>query len=160
VRSCAREKLLDSYDAKEPHLRPLIITAAGVVALAAVALGRLGQTLGQITAIEVPSPPATFSAVDESGTRQVASDAVQSQLATLTPFADVDADAGNEPPVHSTNDEEPAIAASSGDEHIMRALVQNPDFMRAAEELLQDPDPQTQQEARLLLRELGALDER
>ena len=42
----------------------------------------------------------------------------------------------------------------------MRALVQNPDFMRAAEELLQDPDPQTQQEARLLLRELGALDER
>ena len=137
-------------------MRPLIIAAAAVVALSAVALGRLGQTLGQITAIEVPSPPAALSAVAEAGTRELASDAAQSQLATQTPAAD----AGNEPPVHSTNDEEPAVAASSGDEHIMRALVQNPDFMRAAEELLQDPDPQTQQEARLLLRELGALDER
>jgi hypothetical protein len=48
-----------------------------------------------------------------------------------------------------------APAASGGDEHILRALAADPEFARAADELLNDPDPQTRAEARVLLRDLG-----
>lgn len=53
-----------------------------------------------------------------------------------------------------------ALGGFGADEHIARALAANPEFQRAAEELLLDPDPEVRREARKLLRELGALDGR
>jgi len=58
----------------------------------------------------------------------------------------------------AANENEPGVVPSRSDEHILRALAQDADFRRAADELLQDPDPQTQQEARHLLGEVGAED--
>ncbi len=134
-------------------MRPLIIVAAAVVPLVAVAISRIGQTLGQLDAIEAPLPPAAADAAADAP--KLPSELALPQLATPTaePAA---ADLRNEPAACAADEIEPAVAASNGGEHILRALAQDPDFMRAADELSQDPDPQTRQEARQLLRELGA----
>jgi hypothetical protein len=63
--------------------------------------------------------------------------------------ADGDAAIGDESATDSAS-------ATDSDTHLKRLLVADPLFMRSADELLNDPDPQVRLEARQLLRDLGA----
>jgi len=134
-------------------VRPLVIVTATALALAgvAVALARLGATVGQLRALEYAPAPIHSAA----GTSAAPGDGAQLQLAAPTPSST----AVVAPPANAAPDEAAAFTAVDGDEHITRELAQNPDFRRAAEELLQDPDSAVQAEARELLRQLGAASE-
>jgi hypothetical protein len=135
--------------AEEQDLRSGIIVAAVVAGLAALggfAFARLGGTLAQLQAIDVPvatSSPSGAAARDALPAR----DAAQPSSSTSpSPQRDV-------PEGVAADGEDAEI---SGDAHITQALAADPEFMRSAEELLNDPDPQVRLEARQLLRDLGA----
>ncbi len=127
-------------------MRPFVIGAVTMIALVAVAaaLARLGGTVGQLRALEVAP-------------RSQVLDAAQPQLAApiSAPISARDSDDEDQPPAGIAADKDVARTAG-GDEHITRWLAEDPEFARAAEELLQDPNPAVQLEARELLRELGA----
>jgi hypothetical protein len=131
-------------------VRPLVIGTATVIALVgvAVALARFGGTVGQLRALEHAPAPIQSAA----GTRAAPSDATQLQPAAPAPSSS----AIVAPPANAASDEAAGFSAASGDEHLTRALAQNPDFARAAAELLQDPNPAVHAEARELLQQLGA----
>jgi hypothetical protein len=134
-------------------VRPLVIGTATVIVLAgvAVALARLGGTVGQLRALEYAPAPIANAA----GTSAAPNDATQLQLAPPTPSSN----AIVAPSTNAAPDDAAGFTAASGDEHLTRALAQNPDFARAAAELLQYPDSAVQAEARELLRQLGAAPE-
>lgn len=127
-------------------MRPLVVLSAAIaLGVLAAALARLGGTLTQLRALDLPATPVAAVLPDTAG------DASEAHAPTA-PAADV---VMNDAPVDSGN-EQAAASSASGDAHIMRALTQDPDFQRAAAELLQDPDPAVQAEARQLLRDLAA----
>jgi hypothetical protein len=76
-------------------------------------------------------------------------------VARAAEVGDVAAPAASATPPTESSTEAYRPAASGGDEHILKMLAADPEFARGATELLNDPDPQARDEARLLLRELG-----
>ena len=112
-----------------------VVALAGLGALAFVA-ARIAGAFGQLQAVAVVQPAHTPSL--SAGGASMAGGAV---VVNAEPPAEVPADAG-------TPD------GSGGDEHILRALAADPEFARAADELLNDPDPQTRADAQQLLRDL------
>lgn len=123
-------------------MRPLfvvgVLVALGV--LAAV-LARLGGALAQLRTLDVQATPVAAALPEDAADASVLGEAPAPLVAS-----EARADFGDE--------ERPARVAS-GDAHIMRALAADPEFQRAAADLLHDPDPAAQAEARQLLRELG-----
>jgi len=115
-----------------------VVALAGLGALALI-VSRLAGTFEQLQAVARVQPaPAAASAVRPENAPAPRGEAVERV-----------AEVGEAPPT------EPSADANGGDEHILRMLAADPEFARAADELLNDPDPQTQEEARLLLRDLG-----
>jgi hypothetical protein len=120
-------------------LRPVVVftaVVAGIGALGTFAFVRLAGTLEQLHTIDVA--PASASDVAAPPSRAIAPQS------------------SSEPPAEIA--EVPEIAApfaDSGDEQIKAWLVADAEFQRAASELLNDPDPQVQEEVRALLRDLG-----
>jgi hypothetical protein len=49
------------------------------------------------------------------------------------------------------------VVAASGDQQILRWLATDPEFQRAADELLRNPDPAARREAAEFLRQLGGV---
>jgi len=150
--SCSRGEIRGSPLAGEFALRSVVIAAAVVVGLGtlgAFAFVRLGGALGQLQAIDVTLSSARERALPSSDAAPPRLDEASSATA---------AERGGEPLADArvTVEETHVPAAAGGDEHIKQWLASDPEFQRAANELLQDPDPQVQHEARRLLRELGA----
>jgi hypothetical protein len=122
---------------------------AGLGALAlALVVSRLAGAFEQLQSVAgvtpgrtlyVPADGASAPAPDEAAPAMTETTDVAGRAASVEP-----------PPEPSTE-----APAASGDEHILRALAANPEFARAAEGLLNDADPQTRDEARQLLRDLG-----
>ena len=117
-------------------LRPVVVftaVVAGIGALGTFAFVRLAGTLEQLHAIDVA--PASTSDLASPPSRAIA------------------------PQFSEPSPAEVAVAvepvADNGDEQIKAWLAADPEFQRAADELLNDPDPQVQAEARELLRQLG-----
>jgi hypothetical protein len=108
---------------------------AGIGALGTFAFVRLAGTLEQLHAIDVA--PASASGVASPPSRAIAPQS-SSEPAEIAEVAEV-----------------AAPVADSGDEQIKAWLVADAEFQRAASELLNDPDPKVQEEARALLRDLG-----
>ena len=121
-------------------MRVVIVSVAALAGLGALALvgSRLAGAFEQLQAVaEVqPTPVAASAARPEIAPRGEAVELVAEAGGLAAP----------------TTSEAPT---DGGDEHILRMLAADPEFARAADELLNDPDPQTQEEARLLLRDLG-----
>ena len=118
-------------------LRPVVIftaVVAGIGALGTFAFVRLAGTLEQLHAIDVA--PASTSDLASPPSRAIAPQS-SSEPAELA--------------VQETS----VPAADGGDEQIKAWLAADPDFQRAATELLNDPDPQVREEARALVRDLG-----
>lgn len=117
------------------------MAAAGVLAfgtLGALAWTSLGGALAQLRAVDVLVRVAPSIAASER--EPPPADTVENV----------------EPPTDASPAAAATPAAAERDEHILHALVTDTEFMRAADELLREPDAQVQQEARQLLRELGA----
>jgi hypothetical protein len=120
-------------------LRPVVVftaVVAGIGALGTFAFVRLAGTLEQLHAIDVA--PASTSDVASPPSRAIAPQSSSEPLAQIAEIAEVT-----------------ASVADGGDEQIKAWLAADPEFQRAASELLNDPDPQVQEEARALLRDLG-----
>lgn len=119
-------------------MRPVVMICAVVAAIGALgtlgtfAFVRLAGTLEQLHSLDVAVAPAR--AVAPPG------HAIAAQPAS--PSAEESAAA--------------AAPADDGDHQIQTWLVADAEFQRAAAELLNDPDPHVQVEARALLRGLGA----
>lgn len=124
-------------------MRPLVVVGV-VVALGvlAAALARLGGTLAQLRALDLPAAPGAAVVHESSSDASVL-------LETAVPMGASEASAE-----YGSAELAPQMT-SAGDQHIMRALVADPEFQRAAAELLQDPDPAVHAEARQLLHDLG-----
>lgn len=123
----------------------LFVVASAVVAVGVLVatLARLGGTLAQVRALDLPAVAAALP-------QQAASAPVVFEpAAPAVPLAARAASA-------EFGGEGAPAGVASGDEHILRALTSDAEFQRAAAELLLEPDPAVQAEARQLLRELGA----
>jgi hypothetical protein len=128
-----------------------VTTLIGIAALGAVAIVRLGGALQQLRAVDVPISSASSRSTPSSGDAPPTSREWQtSSMPALEP--------GLVTPAEATRDAQKASVAAAGDsdEHIKQWLAADPEFQRAAADLLNEPDRQVQQEARQLLRELGA----
>jgi hypothetical protein len=119
----------------------VIVSVAAVACSGALALvvARLAGTFEQLRAAARVQPA------------QVQGEAV----ALVAEVGDVAAPAASATPPTERSTEVYRPAASGGHEHILKMLAADPEFARAAAELLNDPDPQVRDEARLLLRNLG-----
>ena len=134
-------------------MRPAVtvITLTGVAALGAVAIVRLGGALEQLRAVDVPISTASSGSMAPPGDAPPRSrERETSSTPALVP--------GLETPAEATRVAQRASTAAAGgsDEHIKQWLAADPEFQRAAADLLNEADAQVQQEARQLLREIGA----
>jgi hypothetical protein len=121
-------------------MRVLIAGVVAFVGLGALVAVRVSGAVGQLEALgAVQREPrsAKVEAASEAHDGERRALAMPPASAEATPPAPVPA------------------PTTGGDEHILRMLASDPEFARAADELLADPDPDTQREARQLLRDLG-----
>jgi hypothetical protein len=132
-----------------------LFVVAGFGAVAAFGVVRLGGALEQLRALAARAEGSAVGAANAWGVNAVDSaNAVGSESAPGSARV-----AGSEPsdlPAQPRGGAAPAPPEPAADRHITQRLVSDPEFMRAADELLRDPDPHTQREARELLRALGA----
>lgn len=115
-----------------------VAMACIAVTVLALSLVRLGDSLAQLRAVEAPRAARSDAGERPPVEPSRAGVTAPKQLITVTP-----------PEVSGPYEE------AAGDENILRALTQDPDFQRAAAELLQDPDAAVRAEAEVLLRDLG-----
>jgi hypothetical protein len=130
----------------EISMRSTIAVAAGIgVAIVAVIGVRLAGSIGHVRTLAASLPPNAAGPTNEVA-RPAAPTRIQNAIAgfaTTTPHT--------EQPARAQDD----IEAASGDEQILRWLAADPEFQRAADELLRDPDPAARRESAEFLRQLG-----
>ena len=131
-------------------MRSTLIVAAVVGAFCALAWVWLGGAFGQLSLVVDSLSSAGVAASAARDLEAPSSDALEPQLDAPN-LETVDQYAGPDAALAAG-----VLVADDGDEHIKQWLAADPEFQRAADELLHDPDPQVQQEARQLLLELGA----
>lgn len=127
-------------------MRVVIVSVAALAVLGGLALvaSRLAGTFEQLRAVAEVQP----AAVTASAARPENAPAPRGEAMKRG------AGVGEPPPAELSADAH-TPAGNGGDEHLLRMLAADPEFARAADELLNDPDPQTRDEARQLLRDLG-----
>jgi hypothetical protein len=119
-----------------------------VIALGAIAAGlaRVGTTIAQLRELDVSSVSSARATVAQPRHDEAA------QLPLAVPASTPAVVDASERPAASA--EEPA-RETTGDPQIMRWLAEDAELARAADELLRDPDPAVQAEARAFLRAVG-----
>ena len=157
--ACVNERFAESLE--ELTMRVAIVSVAvlaGIGALAFVGL-RLAGTFGQVGAmVRVQPVRADVSAARADGDSAPRGETVE-RVAGEHDLAVRDRNAAAASVGDAVPRDAPAAASpNGGDEHILRMLAADPELARAADELLDDPDPRARQEAEQLLRDLGVLE--